>query len=63
VYCLEYKQQYCVKGAHETHATEFQDEGGRTHISCKECREGKMEVKVEVEDSGDDSESSGSSEE
>jgi hypothetical protein len=63
VYCLERKQQYCIKGGHEADATEFQDEGGRRYLSCEECREGKMEVKVEAEDSGDDSESSESSEE
>lgn len=65
VYCLECKQQYCMKGAHEADAIEFQHERGRRYLSCKECREGKMEVKVEVEveDSGDDSESSESSEE
>jgi hypothetical protein len=65
VYCLELKQQYCIKGGHETDAPKFQEEEeeGKRYFSCKECREGKMEVKVEVEDSGDDSESSESSEE
>jgi len=60
VYCLEQKQQWCIKGGHEADESSFKDEEGKEHIlACNKCREGKADEKEQDKEKGSgDSESS-----